>query len=118
MKRSSLLALSVLGLALAGCGSSTGSSSTSSSSSAVRVTIKNFAYIPSVIHANVGQTIVWTNEDTPPHNVTYLSGPKFASSPPMMSTGAKFRLTLRQAGTINYYCTIHPWMKGTIVVSP
>lgn len=80
--------------------------------------MKNLAFSPATIHAKVGQTVTWTNDDTPPHNVTYVSGPKFASSPPTMQPGAKFQLKLTQAGTIHYYCTIHPFMKGTVVVSP
>ena len=80
--------------------------------------MKNLAFLPKVVHAKVGQTVGWTNQDTPPHNVTYVSGPKFASSPPTMTTGAKFTVKLTTAGTIHYYCTIHPFMKGTIVVAP
>lgn len=112
-KVSSLLALLFVALALAGCGSS----SSSSSSPAVHATIKNFAFIPSTIHVTVGQTIEWTNEDAPPHNITYVSGPEFRSSG-TLTTGATFSLKVIQAGTIHYYCSIHPWMKGTIVVSP
>jgi amicyanin len=82
------------------------------------VAIKNLAFIPRVVHTKVGQTIAWANYDTPPHNVTYVSGPGFRSSPPTMNLGAKYSITLTKAGTIHYYCTIHPWMTGTIVISP
>jgi amicyanin len=78
--------------------------------------MKNLAFSPATIHAKVGQTIHWTNQDTPPHNVTYVSGPKFTSSS-TLDTGATFSLKLTQAGTIHYYCTIHPFMRATIVVS-
>ena len=117
MKASPLLALLFVALALAGCGSSSSSSSTSTSSMAVHATIKNFAFIPNPIHVTIGQTIEWTNEDAPPHNVTYVSGPEFRSST-TLTTGATFSVKVTQAGTIHYYCSIHPWMKGTIVVSP
>jgi plastocyanin len=80
------------------------------------VTMKNLAFVPVSIHATVGQTVDWTNEDTAPHNVTYVSGPKFTSSG-TLSKGGKFSLKLTQAGTIHYVCTIHPFMKATIVVS-
>ena len=49
--------------------------------------MKNLAFIPMAIHAKVGQTVKWTNDDTPAHNVTYVSGPKFTSSG-TMNTGA------------------------------
>lgn len=79
--------------------------------------MKNLAFVPKSINAKVGQTVVWTNNDTAPHNVTYVSGPKFASSS-TLQTGNKFQLKLTTAGTIHYYCTIHPFMKATVVVSP
>jgi amicyanin len=79
--------------------------------------MKNIAFSPDAVHAKVGQTVTWTNQDTPPHNVTYVSGPKFTSSS-TMSPGATFSLKLTQAGTIHYVCTIHPQMTATIVVTP
>ncbi len=78
--------------------------------------MKSLAFNPKVVHAKVGQTVQWTNDDTPPHNVTYVSGPKFASSG-TMNTGAKFQIKLTQAGTIQYFCSIHPFMKASIVVT-
>ena len=52
------------------------------------------------------------------HNVVYVSGPKFRSSRPRMRNGSTFSVKLTQPGTIHYLCSIHPWMKGTVVVSP
>ncbi len=131
MKRPPLLALPLLLLALAGCGSSSSSSSGSSSAPAtsapaatsaptgggtIQVTMKNIAFNPDVVHAKVGQTVEWTNNDVPPHNVTYVSGPTFTSSS-LMNPGATFQVKLTQAGTIHYVCTIHPSMTATIVVT-
>jgi plastocyanin len=47
-----------------------------------------------------------------------VSGPKFTSSRPIVSPSTTFSIKLTQPGTIHYVCTIHPWMKATIVVSP
>lgn len=133
-----LFALPLVLLALTGCGSSSpkssstttansapasstaapsGGAAVSGGSGAVQVTMKNLAFSPDAVHATVGQTVQWVNDDGPPHNVTYVSGPKFASSG-TLSTGGKFKLKLTQPGTIHYFCTIHPFMKATIVVSP
>jgi amicyanin len=127
----------VLVLAIAGCGSSSKSSSSSTATAApatsssatstptggaapsggkVQASMKNLAFVPVAVNAKVGQTVEWTNNDTPPHNVTYVSGPKFTSSG-MMAPGATFSIKLTQAGTIHYFCTIHPFMKATIVVT-
>jgi plastocyanin len=138
MKRATLPAIVLALLVLAGCGSSSKSSSSASSSSGagstpastssssapagggasggVNVVMKNLAFSPATIHAKVGQTVHWVNQDTPPHNVTYVSGPKFTSSG-TLNTGATFQLKLTQAGTIHYFCSIHPFMKATIVVT-
>jgi plastocyanin len=79
--------------------------------------MKNIAFIPASLQAKVGETVKWINQDTAPHNVTYVSGPNFTSSS-TFSGGGTFSLKLTKAGTIQYRCTIHPGMNGTIVVAP
>lgn len=121
-----LPALLVLVLAAAGCGSasSTASSSDVGTTTAAGgseggpVVMKSLAFNPNVVHVTVGQRLEWINEDNVAHNVTYETGPRFKSSRPIMNPGARFSITLTEAGTIHYYCTIHPWMQATIVVSP
>ncbi len=142
MKRLSRLALAVVALILSACGSSSSSSSSapSSSSSAsasttspaasspsaapssaasgnVSVTMQNIAFSPITIHAKVGQTVKWSNQDQVAHNVSYVSGPQFTSSS-TFNAGGTYSLKLVKAGTIQYRCTIHPGMNGTIVVAP
>jgi amicyanin len=111
----------------AGCGSSSGpgpgsGAATQAKDSAphsgtVSVAMKTLAFVPDQVHAGVGQTVTWTNKDNVPHNVIYVSGPKFRSSRPRIKNGSTFSIKLTQAGTIHYLCSIHPWMKGTIVVA-
>jgi len=119
----------VLALAAAGCG--TGSDLQSSSTSAstqqanagnpggktVSVVMKSLDFSPLGVKAHVGDTVTWLNEDQAPHNVTYVSGPRFRSSQRRMRIGDRFSVTLNTAGTIHYVCTLHPWMQATIVVS-
>lgn len=97
--------------------SSTGASAPTSAENA-HVEMKALDFSPTAVAAKVGQRVVWTNEDSSPHNVTYVSGPRFKSSRRFLNTGQKFSLRLTAAGTIHYVCTLHPWMKATIVVSP
>jgi plastocyanin len=141
MKRLSFLALAVVALALTACGSSSSNSSSSSSSSSsaasstpapaassstpsssaagtsTAVTMLNIAFSPKTVHAKVGDTVKWTNQDQVAHNVTYVSGPQFTSSS-TFGNGGTYSLRLTKAGTIQYRCTIHPGMNGTIVVGP
>jgi plastocyanin len=102
--------------ATAAAGPSTGPAASAPSGGAVKVTIKNLAFSPATVQVKSGDTIVFTNDDSPPHNVTWVSGPKFTSSS-TLNPGSSFTLKVTQAGTIHYYCSIHPFMKGTIVVS-
>jgi plastocyanin len=109
----------VIVLALsAGCGSTQTGTATPESGGTVHVVMKSLDFTPTVVHAKVGQRVVWTNEDSSLHNVTYVSGPRFKSSHSSLSRGTKFSIRLTQLGTIHYFCSIHPWMTATIVVSP
>jgi amicyanin len=117
--------LAALAVVISGCGSGSGRASgattTTSSADAVTTThvvMKILEFTPPVIRVKVGQTLTWTNEDSVAHNVTYVSGPQFTSSGRHLSPGSRFSIRVSQAGTIHYVCTLHPWMKGTIIVTP
>ena len=123
LARAPLSAVFVLGLLVAGCGSSSGSNGASTGpvtppppGKTVQVAMKVLEFTPDAVGAKVGQTVVWSNDDSSPHNVTYVSGPRFTSSG-RLEPGARFSLKLTSAGTIHYVCTLHPWMKATLVVS-
>jgi plastocyanin len=111
-----------LALCTAGCGTgsdlpaTTGQSSGADVLAPVPVTMRSLDFNPISVHGKVGHTVVWTNADSAPHNVTYVNGPRFASSREL-GPGATFAITLTQTGTIHYFCTLHPWMKATVVVS-
>jgi plastocyanin len=115
------LIAAALALLVAGCGSNsqttTQASAPDQTGNTVHVVMAHLDFSPLALNAKVGQRVVWTNEDSAPHNVTYISGPVFKSSRRVLRPGAKFSITLTQAGTIHYYCTIHPWMRATISVS-
>lgn len=72
-------------------------------------------YNPASFTVKVGQAVTWSNGDGTTHTVTSDKAGLFDSG--NMASGATFSYTFTQAGTYTYYCTIHPWMKGTIVVT-
>jgi plastocyanin len=82
---------------------------------AVSVAIEGFAFAPATIEAKVGQKITWTNDDAAPHTVTAKAGGELDSG--SLAQGASFSFTPTKAGTIAYFCAIHPSMVGTIDVS-
>lgn len=118
--RASLLVPLLVGCSLAGCGTGADTGSAAAGSpppGPVHVVMKSLDFSPTAVHAKVGQTVVWTNDDEAPHNVTYVSGPRFKTSRLRLTLGMKFSITLTEPGTIDYFCSLHPWMTATVVVS-
>ena len=85
-----------------------------SSASASEARIAGFAFSPSDLEVRVGDEITWTNDDADAHTVTATSGASFDSG--TLAQGASFTFKAEKAGTIAYFCAIHPSMKGTITV--
>ena len=81
----------------------------------VSAAIANFAFAPQEIEVAVGQEITWTNEDSAPHTVTATSGADSDSG--SMNQGATYTWKATKAGTVEYFCAIHPSMTGTITVN-
>jgi amicyanin len=80
-----------------------------------QVKIANFTFEPPVLTVKVGTTVIWVNDDDIPHLVSEKDG-KFRSS--ALDTDATFSQTFKDAGTIEYFCVLHPHMTGKIVVEP
>ncbi|MGV9680601.1 cupredoxin domain-containing protein [Nocardia sp. NPDC003482] len=79
------------------------------------VTIDNFAFAPATLTVPVGTTVTWTNRDEEPHTVVATDG-SFHS--PGMGAGATYSFTFTKPGTVAYVCSIHPFMKATVQVTP
>jgi plastocyanin len=80
-----------------------------------KVNISNFAFDPLSVTIKVGQTVTWVNQDNVAHTVV-ADDSSWASD--NLQTGAAFSHTFTTAGTFPYHCSIHPSMKGTVVVQP
>ena len=90
-------------------------------------TLTDTAVSPNPIEATVGQTVVWTNDDTAFHTVT--SGPfgaadagelfdsGLAGPTALTAKGMTFEHTFDAAGEYDYHCTLHPAMTGKIIVT-
>ena len=81
---------------------------------ATGVTIKDFKFSPASITVHVGDTITWTNQDIAPHTATASDGSFDTGT---INKGKSGSATFSKAGTIPYICSIHPNMKGTVVVA-
>ena len=78
------------------------------------IAIVDNAYSPASRTITTGTTLVWTNTGAIPHTVT-ASGGGFDSG--VLLSGGTYRRTFTQPGTFDYFCTIHPTMKGTVTVT-
>ena len=75
------------------------------------VSIKGYAFSPTELTINKGDTVTWTNEDSTVHNVV---GGILQSKD--LAKGQSFSYTFTETGTFDYICTHHPSMKGRIIV--
>ena len=81
--------------------------------SRVAVAIENYAFQPDPITVAAGTTVVWTNRDEVAHTV--VSNDKLFSSPEL-AENRNFEFTFKKAGTFAYSCSLHPEMKGKVIV--
>ena len=79
------------------------------------ISIDNFAFKTDTITVPVGSTVIWENRDDTPHNVVAVAG-GFRS--PALDTEDKFSFKFSTAGTFDYFCSLHSFMKGRVIVTP
>ncbi|MFH0701692.1 MAG: plastocyanin/azurin family copper-binding protein [Candidatus Woesearchaeota archaeon] len=92
-----------------------------------QVVIENSKFMPTDLQVQAGDTVEWVNkdaienkenttkneEDTAEHTVTFESG----DFDQKLAVGGKATYTFKEKGTFGYFCSIHPGMRGTIIVS-
>jgi plastocyanin len=81
------------------------------------VYIKNHAFDPSIIKIKVGTTVTWINNDDVSHTVMSATDAAEDFSSHWLSKGEKFSHKFTTVGINNYICSIHPPMRGTVIVS-
>lgn len=77
------------------------------------VTLKGDAFVPSTIVVTAGQTVTFDNEDDDAHTVTATDG-SFDSKG--LDTHQRWTHVFAKPGRYAYFCTLHPFMKGVVVV--
>ena len=81
-----------------------------------QVVIKDYDFVPTTVTVKAGTTVTWTNTDSADHWV--VSAP---ASPDAFDLGRQgldkaVTHTFTQSGTYPYFCNLHNYMKGTVVV--
>ena len=80
---------------------------------ATEVKIDNFSFGPPELKVSVGTTVTWTNRDDIPH--TAVSTDKTFKSK-VLCTDDKFSFKFDEPGAYEYHCSIHPKMRGKVIV--
>src|SRR5918994_6270489 len=81
------------------------------------------AFVPPVDVVSSGSIVTWTNEDSTTHTVTadkatkgkFDQQPIFDSGP--ISPSCKFENAFDSVGVFGYHCSIHPFMRGSIIAN-
>jgi predicted secreted protein with PEFG-CTERM motif len=76
-------------------------------------------FIPSTVVITVGGTVTWENTDTAAHTSssgTAADGPDGVFDSSLIMAGGSYSHTFDTAGTFDYFCMVHPWMEGTVIV--
>ena len=76
-------------------------------------------YIPATLNISTGTTVVWENNDSAAHLATSgtpSGGPDGAFDSGMIMAGATYEFKFSDKGEFIYYCLVHPWMIGTVIV--
>lgn len=90
-----------------------GGTTTPPQGSTASVEIRDFKFVPADLVVAKGTTVKWTNFDSAPHTAT--SAGNFDSG--TLQKGQFYSFTFNNAGTFDYICTLHPYMKAKITVS-
>jgi plastocyanin len=78
------------------------------------VLIDQFLFQPSVITVQHGETVRWKNIGSVPHTATSTDGKTFDST--SIAAGRSWSFKPLKKGTFSYVCTLHPNMKGKLIV--
>ena len=75
-------------------------------------------YIPSTITIESGKQVTWINEDSAFHSVTsgFYDEPTELFDSGHLDPFESYSLTFDKTGTYDYFCTLHPWMMGQVIV--
>ena len=98
-----------------GGGGNGGGAAASCPSGSVEIRMVDIKFDPKDATAGVGQEICWINEDEIDHNAVAESGADFESE--LFGKGETFTATVDSPGTVEYVCTIHPGMTGTLEIA-
>lgn len=110
MKKIALFALALSSLLVAPALAAGGP--TAQTSATKTVSISGFTYKPATLTVAKGTTVRWVNGDGVAHTATRAGG----FNTKRIGAGKSASVRFNARGSFRYHCTIHPEMRGKIVV--
>jgi plastocyanin len=83
------------------------------SDSIAHATIEGFVFAPDRVKVSTGTTVLWTNRDGVDHDVTLRN---YSVASPLVGKGGEIAVAFYKPGEYRYYCHVHPFMQGMVVV--
>jgi plastocyanin len=80
-----------------------------------QVVIDNFRFEPRELTVAAGAKVTWVNRDDVPHTATSTAKPRSFDSK-TLDTDQQFSHVFKTPGTFEYFCIVHPHMKGKVIV--
>jgi plastocyanin len=77
------------------------------------IIMEGVVFVPATLTIKQGDTVIWINKDPFPHTAT-AQDKSFDSSE--IATDKSWSHTGEKVGKFPYVCTLHPTMKGTLIV--
>jgi YVTN family beta-propeller protein len=87
---------------------------TAGAAAGATISIAGFAFAAQSKPVHAGDSVTWTNNDGAIHTVTFKDGSPGATA---LSPGQSFTRTFDRPGTYDFFCSFHPYMTGTVMVS-
>ena len=76
-------------------------------------------YLPNTVNIDAGETVIFKNTDSAAHTFTSGhpdAGPDGLFDTSLLMVNNSFEFTPMTDGNVPYFCMVHPWMIGMIVV--
>lgn len=78
---------------------------------------ESWKYDSNELNITVGDKVVWRNTGKQDHTATSASDSSEKFDSGNLKAGAAYERIFSAPGVFDYYCTVHPWMKGTVAVA-
>lgn len=79
-----------------------------------KVSIANMAFTPAKLAVRVGDSVTWKNRDGAEHTATDKAGGWDTGT---LRRNKSATVVFSKPGEYNYYCAVHPSMRGKITVT-